>query len=118
MHSVISPHSAPFVLVAICSETSILRYELWLMGRANTKRRWFGVYAPYLATGGKNWPEISKHKWNEIELRSFYHSICLDELIILVWSEVQIGYKMTELWPSQDWPKVAMRPFLDDFWSF
>ncbi len=86
-----------------------------------TVQGWFGVYAPnvvHVATGGKKWPKIPKSKRNEIELRSLQHSIRLDELIILVWSNVQIGYKVTELWPSQDWPKVAARPFLAHFWPF
>ena len=95
----------------------------WWVGQVPTVQGWFGVYAHnvvHVATGGKKWPKISKSKWNEIdlELRSFHHSTRLDELIILVWSNVQIGYKVTELWPSQDWPKVAARPFLDLFWPF
>ena len=96
----------------IFSGTSILRYELGVMGRASTDS---GVYAPNVVRVAKSGP---KPKQNEIELRSFHHSIRLDELIILVWSNVQIGYKMTELWPSQDWPKVAAQLFLDHFWPF
>ena len=61
----------------------------------------------HVATSGKKWTKISKSIRNEIELRYFQHSIRLDELIILVWSFVQIGYKVTKLWPPEVWPKVA-----------
>ena len=64
-----------------------------------------------MAKGGQK----QKYKRNEIELRSFHQSIRLDELIILVGSNVQIGCKMTKLWPSRDWPKVAARLILSHF---
>ena len=68
----------------IFSGTSILRYELGLIGRASTNILKVGL--GLCAHCGP------KYKRNEIELRSFHHSIRLDELIILVWSFAQIGY--------------------------
>ena len=60
---------------------------------------WFGGLKPHKSKvpwvfvdhGPKNDPKISKSERNEIELRSFNHSIRLDEYIILVGSFVQIG---------------------------
>ncbi len=62
--------------------------------------------------------KLSKSKRNEIELRSFHHSTRLDELIILVWSNVQIGWKMAKLWPPKHWPKAAARLIWAIYWPF
>ena len=69
-------------------------------------------YGSKVAQGGKKWLKIPKSKRKEIELRSFHHSIHLDELIILVGSNVKIGWKMAKLWPPKEWPKVAARLIL------
>ena len=82
-------------------------YELRLIGRTSTN-----ILKVVLGLRTHVAPSGPKYKRNEIELRSFHHSIRLEELIILVWSFVQIGYKVTKLWPPEVWPKVAVRPFL------
>ena len=86
------------------------------MGRASTNilRVVLGAHV-HRGPCGQKWLQILKYKRNEIELRSFHQSIRLDELIILVGSNVQIGCKMTKLWPSQDWPKVAAWLILSHF---
>ena len=106
-------------MVAIFLENLFSSYELGWIGRASTnilKVVW-GSCAHH-GPGGHQWQKVAKKqksKRNEIELRSFHQSIRLDELIILVGSNVQIGCKMTKLWPSQDWPKVAARLILSHF---
>ena len=52
---------------------------------------YFWVHAPNVATSGKKWLKLPKSKRDELELRYFHHSTRLDELIILVWSNVKIG---------------------------
>ena len=62
----------------------------------------FLVHMPkvtYVTTGGKKWLQINKFEWNEIEFRCFHHSICLNELVILVGWNIKVG-KLIELWPS------------------
>ena len=51
-------------------------------------------------------------KWKEITRCFKHHSICFDELIILVVSNVKIGCKMAELWPFKVEAKVASWPIL------
>ena len=51
-----------------------------------------------------------KNKSYEIELSVLNHLIRPDELIILVWSDVKIGYEMTELCPFKAGAKVASWP--------
>ena len=63
----------------------------------------------FLDHGAKNDPKISKSERNEMELRSFNHSIRLNEQIILVGSFVQIGCKMVKLWRSKYWTIMATR---------
>ena len=62
------------------------------------------VFSPYV----KHCPcEASEQKWGqktniwnkEIELRIWFHSIRLNELVILVCSFVKIWWKMAKLWP-------------------
>ena len=48
-----------------------------------------------------------KTKRNEVELSFLHRSIRLHDLIILVWSDVKIGYKMAELCPFKVGAKVA-----------
>ena len=106
-------------MVEIFLENLFLSYELGWIGRASTNilKVVLGPRAHH-GPGGHQWQKVAKKqksKRNEIELRSFHQSIRLDELIILVGSNVQIGCKMTKLWPSQDWPKVAARLILSHF---
>ena len=94
-------------------------YELGWIDRASTiiLKVVLGPRAHH-GPGGHQWQKVAKKqksKRNEIELSSFQQSIRLDELIIVVGSNVQIGCKMTKLWPSQDWPKVAARLILCHF---
>ena len=51
-----------------------------------------------------------KTKKNEIELSCLHHSILLDKLIILMWSNVKIGSKMAELCPLIVGAQVASWP--------
>ena len=59
-----------------------------------------------VATGGKKWLKKPKPEANEMELLFLHHWTRLDELIILVWSNVKIGQKMTNLWAPKDCPKL------------
>ena len=52
--------------------------------------------------------KIQKSGRLNIKVR-FKHYIILNEVIISVGSNVQIGYKLTKLWPSQDGAKVVAR---------
>ena len=85
-------------MVEIFLENSILSYELGWMGRASTNiLKVVGVRAPIMvqvATSSIKWPKKQKFERNKIELRSLHQSIRLDELVILVGSNVQIGCKM------------------------
>ena len=64
-------------MAEIFSGTSILRYGLGLIGRTSTNilRVVLGLCV-HLGPCDQKWP---KYKQNEIELRSFRHSIRLDE---------------------------------------
>ena len=55
---------------------------------------YFLVRAPnvaHVATSGKKWLKKPKSERNEMEHRYFHHWTRLNELIILVWSNVKIG---------------------------
>ena len=82
-------------------ENLYFSYELGWIGRASTNilKVVLGPRAQH-GPGGHQWQKVAKKQKttrNEIELRSFHQSIRLDELIILVGSNVQIGCKMTKL---------------------
>ena len=68
----------------------------------------------HVATGGRKLLKKPKFERNEMELRSDHHWTRLNMLIILVWSNVKIGLKMSKLWPPKDWPKVAARLILKE----
>ena len=82
-------------MVTDFSGTSILSNELVVIGRASTDN--LGVLlGPRAQCGpcGHRWQKVAqkpKSERNEIELVFFHHWTRLDELIILVWSNVKIG---------------------------
>ena len=94
------------------SGTSILSNEFVVIGRLSTDN--LGVLlGPSAQCGpcGHRWQKVAqklKYERNEMGLRSFRHWTRLNELIILVWSNV----KMAKLWPPKDWPKVAAQLIL------
>ena len=67
--------------------------------------------APYVATGGKKWLKKTNSEQNDIELVSFHYWTRLDELIILVWSNV----KNDQFMAIQRWAKSAAQ--LIGFWA-
>ena len=76
-------------MVTDFSGTSILSNELVVIGRASTDN--LGVLLGPRAQCGKKWLKKTRSERNEIQLISFHHWTRLDELIILVWSNVKIG---------------------------
>ena len=79
-------------MAEIFSGISILSNELGVIGKGSTNNLRV-VLGPRAQCGpcGIMWLKIPKPKRKEIELRYFRHSTRLDELIILVWSNVKIG---------------------------
>ena len=97
-------------------ENKISSYELEVMTRTFTKI--FGgvlVHAPnvaYVRPWSKKTQTFTK------EDSYLHHSIFLNELIILAWSNVKIRWKMTESWTFKICAKVASWPIWASNWSF
>ena len=90
------------------SSLKISSYQLEVMTRTWTNILGeFWVHA-LIVVHVRHWSKKHKPQLKEIELSYLHNSICLNELITLVWSNVKIGWK----WPFKVHAKVASWPSL------
>ena len=88
-------------MVTDFSGTSILSHVFVVIGRAITAN--LGVLLGLRAKCGKKWLKKPKSERNDKELVSFRYWTRLDELIILVWSNVKKRIK--NVMATQRWAK-------------